>query len=452
MITDLTKGKPSAKLINLALPMVLSIVFQQLYNLADSAIVGRYVGGNSLYAISSSYSVTMIFLAVATGSSIGITVVAGKYFGAKKYEDLKTSISTAIIGILFVSVIFAAIGALLSQPILKLLGTPSDIMDEARIYLQIFFFGLPFIYLYNAVSGAFAAMGDTKTTLYFLIFASLLNIALDLVAVIVLKIGVEGAAYATLLSQALSAIPAFFVLQARLRSIKCAKSPVYSFTHQITIIKIAVPSIIQHSIVSLGNLFIQERVNSFASADISIGTAYSAAIKLNTFAINSFAAIGNAVSSFTAQNLGAGEVERVKKGYGAGVASAVVMALPFTLCYVLMPSLCLKLFLDESTTENIAKVIDYGKQFLYIVSPFYAFIVLKIVTDGVLRGGERMFEFMISTFSDLVLRVSFAYIFTLVLDMNQIGIWWAWPVGWVISIVISLVFYKRGKWKDIVEK
>ena len=195
MITDLTKGKPSARLVNLALPMVLSIIFQQLYNIADSAIVGRFVGGESLYAISASYSVTMIFLAVATGSSIGITVVAGKFFGAKKYIDLKTSINTAVIGILVVSAVFALSGAFLSEPILKLLKTPADIMKEAKAYLQIFFYGLPFIYLYNAVSGAFAAIGDTKTTLYFLIFASLLNIGLDLLAVIVLKSGRRSLCY-----------------------------------------------------------------------------------------------------------------------------------------------------------------------------------------------------------------------------------------------------------------
>ncbi len=449
MITDLTKGKPSARLVNLALPMGLSIIFQQLYNIADSAIVGRFVGGESLYAISASYSVTMIFLAVATGSSIGITVVAGKFFGAKKYIDLKTSINTAVIGILVVSAVFALSGAFLSEPILKLLKTPTDIMKEAKAYLQIFFYGLPFIYLYNAVSGAFAAIGDTKTTLYFLIFASLLNIGLDLLAVIVLKMGVEGAAYATLISQALSSVPAFFVLIKRLKGLNCEKAPLYSFAHQLTIIKIAVPSIIQHSIVSLGNLFIQERVNTFAAADISIGTAYSAAIKLNTFAINTFAAIGNATSSFTAQNLGGGEVGRVRSGYKAGVLSAVVMALPFTLCYVAMPSVCLKLFLDSSTTENIQNVITYGKQFLYIVSPFYALIVVKIVTDGVLRGGERMAEFMASTFLDLMLRVSFAYVFTLGFGMDQTGIWWAWPVGWIISIIVSVAFYIRGKWKNI---
>ncbi|MBR2970661.1 MAG: MATE family efflux transporter [Clostridia bacterium] len=447
MITDLTQGKPSKMLFNLALPMVISILFQQMYNLVDSVIVGRFVGGNALYAIGSSFSLTMIFLAVATGSSVGITVVAGKFFGAKKYADLKTTVSTTFIGMFFVSIFFTLAGALLAKPILALLGTPDYIMEEAVTYLQIFFYGLLFIYMYNVVSGAFAAVGDSKTSLVFLIISSLLNIGLDLLFVCVFKMGVSGAACATLISQAVAAIPAMVVLYRRISKLESESAPWFSFTHLRIVLRVAVPSMVQHAIVSLGNLFIQGRVNYFSTDNEAVGTAYTAAIKLNTVAINCFVTIGNAVSSFTAQNLGAAQPDRVKKGCWAGILISVCVALPIVLIYMLLGDGALKLFMTESTSNNIDEIIRIGRQFLNIISPFYLIIPIKIVMDGVLRGGERMTEFLTSTFSDLVLRVVFAYILTIFTPLKEAGIWWAWPIGWVMSVAISLVFYLTGKWQ-----
>ncbi|MCH5164748.1 MAG: MATE family efflux transporter, partial [Clostridiales bacterium] len=401
----------------------------------------------ALYAVGSSYSLTMIFMAVATGASIGITVVAGKYFGGKKYGDLKTTVSTAFIGMFVLALIFTVAGALLSRPILLLLGTPDYIMKEATSYLQIFFFGLAFIYIYNVVSGAFAAVGDSKTSLIFLIISSVLNIALDLLFVCVFKMGVAGAAWATLISQAVSAIPAAIVLYMRLVKLESDRVPWFDFMHLRIILRIAIPSIIQHSIVSLGNLFIQERVNYFSQDNGAVGVAYTAAIKLNTFAVNCFVTMGNAMSSFAAQNLGAGKADRVKKGCVSGILISACIAVPFILVYCLFGDSAIMLFMTENTSDNIAEIIRIGRQFLYIVSPFYLLIPVKIIMDGVLRGGERMFEFMSSTFSDLLLRVAFAYILTLWTPLGETGIWWAWPIGWVISIGISLGCYLSGRWQ-----
>lgn len=451
MITDLTQGKPSKALFFLALPMVISMVFQQLYNLVDSIIVGQFVGGNALYAVGSSYSLTMIFMAVATGASIGVTVVAGKYFGGKKYGDLKTTVSTAFIGMFVLAVVFTIVGVIISKPVLLLLGTPErdGILNDAVTYLQIFFFGLVFIYIYNVVSGAFAAVGDSKTSLVFLIISSLLNIGLDLLFVCVFHMGVAGAAWATLISQAVSAVPAAIVLYIRLSKLESEKAPWFDFVHLKIILRVAIPSIIQHAIVSLGNLFIQERVNFFDSEIHPVGTAYTAAIKLNTFAINCFIMIGNASSSFTAQNLGAGRPERVKQGCKAGIFISACIAVPFILIYCLFGNAAMQLFIDESNTANIEEVIKIGRQFLFIVSPFYIVIPIKIVMDGILRGGERMFDFMASTFTDLILRVGFAYILTLWTPLNETGIWWSWPIGWLVSIGVSFGCYISGKWQGV---
>lgn len=423
------------------------MVFQQMYNLVDSIIVGRQLGGNALYAVNASYSLTMIFLAVATGAGIGITVVAGRYFGAKKNEDLKTTVSTALIGMAVLAVVFTAVGALLSGPVLELLRTPDYIMADATAYLRIFFFGLIFIYVYNVVSGAFAAVGDSKTSLVFLILSSVLNIGLDLLFVCVFHMGVAGAAWATLISQAVSAVPALIVLYLRLRKLPSEKAKLFDFTHLRIIMRVAVPSIIQHSIVSLGNVFIQLRVNVYSNADSAVGVAYAAAIKLNTFAINTLMTIGNAISSFAAQNLGAGLPDRVKQGWRAGIIMSMCLAVPFILVYCIFGEPAIKLFMDSSKSANIEDVIRIGKQFLYIVSPFYIVIPVKMISDGVLRGGEQMLAFMTSTFSDLVLRVAFAFVLSLWTPLGETGIWWAWPIGWVISIGVSLIFYFRGKWQ-----
>lgn len=446
MIVDLTQGKPAKKLFDLALPMVLSMIFQQLYNLVDSIIVGRQVGGNALYAVNASYSITMIFLAVATGASIGITVVAGRYFGEKKFGDLKTTVSTALIGMAVLAVLFTVVGALLSETVLDLLKTPDYIIEDATAYLRIFFFGLIFIYIYNVVSGAFAAVGDSRTSLFFLIISSVLNIGLDLLFVCVFDMGVAGAAWATLISQAVSAIPALFVLKKRLGKLESERAILFDWRHLRVILRVALPSIIQHSIVSLGNVFIQFRINVYSSDSEAVGVAYSAAIKLNTFAINTLITIGNAMSSFAAQNLGAGKPERVKRGFLAGVLMSMCLAVPFILVYCIFGEPALKLFMDPEKDVNIAEVVRIGKQFLYIVSPFYLVIPVKMISDGVLRGGEQMFAFMTSTFTDLVLRVAFAFILSLWTPLGVTGIWWSWPIGWLISIGVSLCFYFRGKW------
>ena len=448
MITDLTQGKPSKMLFNLALPMVISMLFQQLYNLVDSVIVGRFVGGNALYAIGSSFSYTMVFLAIATGTSAGLTVVAGKFFGAKKYADLKTTVSTTFISMIAVSILFTVLGALLSEPVLRLLGTPDYIIDDAVAYLQIFFYGLTFICIYNVTAGAFAAVGDSKTSLVFLIISSLLNIGLDLLFVCVFNMGVAGAAWATLLSQAVSAIPALLVLYKRLSKLESEQSPWFSFRHLKIVVRIAIPSMVQHAIISLGNMLIQERVNFFSAQNEAVGTAYTAAIKLNTVAINCFVTMGNAASSFTAQNLGAAKPERVKKGFVAGSLIAICMAVPLIIIYCFFSDYALQLFLVEKTSANIDEILRVGRQFLTIISPFYLIIPVKIVADSILRGGECMSQFLTSTFTDLLLRVAIAYLLTIFTPLAEAGIWWSWPIGWVISVVISLAFYFKGNWQN----
>ena len=274
--------------------------------------------------------------------------------------------------------------------------------------------------------------------LYFLIGSSIGNIVLDCVFVIVFRMGVAGVAWATFIAQGIASILALITLKSRLATIPCEKAPFFSFQMLKKISMIAIPSILQQSFVSIGNIFIQKLINNSGS-DVIAG--YSAAIKLNTFTITSFTTLGNGLSSFTAQNIGAEKWERVSKGFRAGAKMAISVAVPFFVLYFFAGTFCINLFLSE----NSILALKTGVQFLRIVSPFYFVICIKLMADGVLRGSSCMRSFMISTFADLLLRVVFAYI--LHHTFGTLGIWLSWPVGWTIAMLLSYGFYNSGIWK-----
>ena len=436
MITDMTEGSPHQTLWKFSLPMLLSTVFQQLYNIADSIIAGRYINENALAATGASYPITMLFMAVALGCNIGCCVVISQLFGAKKHSKMKTAISTSFITFTILSLILTIIGLVFCNPMLHLLNTPTEIFETSGIYLRIYVLGLVFLFLYNISTGIFTALGDSKTPLYFLVASSLGNILLDIIFVVIFKGGIAGIAWATFLAQGISSILAFTTLIYRLRKVKTnGLSPLFStqMLHSITLI--ALPSVLQQSFISVGNLLIQGLINSFGA---SIIAGYSAAIKLNTFAITSFTTLGNGLSSFTAQNIGAKKLERVQKGFKAGMLLALCVVIPFFVTYFFLNTTMISLFIENPTAQALLT----GKQFLMIVTPFYIVISVKLIADGVLRGSGAMKPFMISTFSDLILRVIISYI--LARCLGPIGVWLSWPIGWLIGAILSYYFYRQG--------
>lgn len=433
MITNMTEGKPSKILWGFSLPMLLSVVFQQLYNIVDSVVAGKFISSSALAAVGASYPITMIFMAIATGSNIGAAVVISQLFGAKRYARLKTAISTSIISVICTAAVLTVIGLICCSAMLNLLNTPDDIFADSALYLNIYICGLIFLFLYNIATGIFTALGDSKTPLYFLIASSVGNIILDLIFVICFKMGVSGVAWATFLAQGVSSFLATAVLMKRLKTIKVSKYVKFSWKMLRNISKIAIPSILQQSFVSVGNLFVQGRVNSFGSEVIA---GYSAAIKLNTFAITSFSTLGNAMSSYAAQNIGAGKNRRVAEGLKAGLVIMLVIVIPFFTAYCIFPNLMMNIFVSDADTA----IIEVGRTFLRIVSPFYLIAAIKLILDGILRGTGKMNQFMASTFTDLVLRVALAYVFSYALN-SSVGIWMSWPFGWSIAAVISVVCY-----------
>lgn len=436
MAKDLTKGSVRPVLWGFTIPMFISVVFQQLYNIADSAIAGKFAGEEALAAVGASYPITMIFMAIAIGSNIGCAVVISRYFGAGDIRRMKTAISTTVIASTVLAVVLTIAGLFLSAPLLQLVHTPQNIFHAGDVYLKIYIAGLLFVFLYNVATGIFTSLGDSKTPLYFLIGSSLGNIGLDLLFVIVFQWGVAGVGWATFIAQGIACVFALITLMHKVMKMPSGHGKIMLYSHSMfqRICRIAVPSILQQSFVSVGNIFIQSLVNQFGSGVIA---GYSAAVKLNTFTITSFTTLGNGLSSFTAQNLGGGKPERVKKGFWAGAAMGWMIAVPFILLFFFLGNTVLGLFMEHQTGDAIRA----GMEFLRIVSPFYFIISVKLIADGVLRGSGAMLGFMTSTFTDLILRVILAYVFAGI--WGSTGIWISWPVGWTVSAVLSLVFYKK---------
>ena len=444
MNKDLTTGKPAGVLLRFTLPMLLSVAFQQLYNIADSVIAGKFAGEDALAAVGASYPVTMIFMAVAFGMNIGISVVISQLFGAKDFKEMKTAAYTGFISVAVLGVVLTVVGTVLCEPILRMLGTPENIMEDTTLYLAIYIWGLLFLFIYNISSGVFTSLGDSKTPLWFLIASSVGNIVLDAVFVIIFHWGVGGVAWATFLAQGVASACAFWAVLRRLKSVETKEKPaLFSGAMLRRISIVAIPSILQQSFVSVGNLCIQGLVNGFGSSAIA---GYSAGVKLNTFAITSLTALSNSVSSFTGQNIGAGKMERVRSGFKAGLVISFAVALVFMGAYVFCGENLLLLFMNSTSAE----AIEIGKKFLLIVSLFYLFLALKLAADGVLRGAGAMVYFMITTFLDLILRVVLAFI--LVHPFGITGIWLSWPFGWIISSTLSLAFYLLGVWDPLKKK
>ncbi|WP_418750733.1 MATE family efflux transporter [Frisingicoccus sp.] len=439
MIKDLTEGNPQTVLWKFTIPMFISVIFQQLYNIADSVIAGKFAGENALAAVGASYPITMIFMAIAVGSNIGCSVVISQLFGAKEYGKMKTAVFTTLISSAVLSVALTAGGLLGSRGLMMMINTPENIFTDGALYLRIYLGGFLFLFLYNVATGIFTSLGDSKTPLYFLIGSSIGNIFLDIWFVAGFHWGVAGVAWATFLAQGAACVLALMTLAQRLKRVQTAeKYELFSGDMLKRISRIAVPSILQQSFISVGNIFIQSLVNSFGSSVIA---GYSAAIKLNTFTITCFTTMGNGVSSFTAQNLGGGRIERVKKGFGAGIKMCLLAAIPFFIVFFIFGENMIQLFMSG---DGGGTALETGKVFLRIVSPFYFVISVKLIGDGVLRGAGAMRLFMIATFTDLVLRVLLSYILAGIFGVT--GIWMSWPIGWSIATVLTCAFYRQGRW------
>ena len=436
MNKDLTVGNPSTVLWKFCLPLFGSIIFQQLYNIADSWVAGKFISQNALAAVGNSYEITLIFIAFAFGCNIGCSVIVSQLFGAKDYGRMKTAVYTAMISSGVLCLCLMLVGLLGCKGLLQLINTPEEVFADSQLYLDIYVWGLPFVFFYNIATGIFSALGDSKTPFVFLAVSSLSNIGMDILFVTAFQMGVAGVAWATFLCQGVSCVLAVVVVMVRLRKIH-AEGKVQVFSGKILkqFTAIAIPSILQQSFISIGNIVIQSVINLFGP---EVMAGYSAAVKLNNLVITSFTTLGNGISNFAAQNIGAGKWDRVKAGFKAGRKLVWMLCVPLVLLYFFWGRGLMGFFLDEPTELALSS----GVVFLRILSPFYFVVSCKLVADGILRGAGLMKQFMIATFTDLILRVLLAFLLSGT-ALGSTGIWCAWPIGWVSGTVLSIIFYRK---------
>ena len=438
MNKDLTVGKPQTVLWKFCLPLFASVIFQQLYNIADSFVAGKFIGEDALAAVGNSYEITLIFIAFGFGCNIGCSVIVSRLFGAKQYKELKTAVYTTLIASGVLCMTLMLLGLALGQPLLHLINTPENLFTDSWLYLEIYIWGLPFVLFYNIANGIFSAFGDSKTPFVFLACSSTANIGMDILFVTAFDMGVAGVAWATFICQGISCILAVLFVFRRFSKIGTeGKIPVFSLKLLKDISVIAVPSILQQSFISVGNIIIQGIINGFGPG---VMAGYAASVKLNNLVITSLTTLGNGISNFTSQNLGAKKNERIKEGFLAGVKLVWLICIPLVILYLFAGKYLVYLFLDTPSEA----ALETGIVFLRILSPFYFVVSLKFVSDGVLRGAAMMKKFMVATFTDLILRVLLAWLLSI--PFASTGIWLAWPIGWTIAAVMSYFFYRSHKW------
>lgn len=447
---DMLKDSPGKSLFFFAFPMILGNLFQQFYNMADSVIVGKCVGERELAAVGASYSLTTVFIMIAIGGGIGASVIVSQYLGAKEYGKMRISVYTALISFAVVSVALGIFGFFMGGRILEALNTPGNIMKDAVTYLRIYFVGLPFLFMYNVLSAVFNALGDSKTPLYLLIFSSVLNVCLDLFAVLALDMEVAGVAVATVAAQGLSAVISFLLLQRALGRYVSAslqdEKVLYDMRMLGSMVKIAIPSMLQQSIVSIGMLLVQSVVNGFGS---SVLAGYTSGMRVESVCIVPMIASGNAMSTFTAQNLGAGNPERVKKGYRTAYAMVFGFAVLILAVLSLFHGQIAAAFLEEGSS---AKAFATADDYLRFIRFFFVFIGVKAVTDGVLKGAGDVAVFTAANLINLGIRVFVSFRFAQTWGVE--AVWYAVPMGWATNYVISFMWFLTGRWsrKRVIDK
>lgn len=444
MILDMTSGKPSKILVSYAMPIILSGIFQQFYNIADSLIAGQFAGVNALAAVGASYPITMLFIAVATGAGMGCTVIISQLFGAKEYKKMKTAAFTAIVSMLVMAVGLTVVGQIANNGLMRLMQTPEEVFADGALYLRIYIAGLIFMFLYNIANAIFNGLGDSRTSLYFLIFSSVFNIILDYVFVAHFHMGVAGVAWATFIAQGLASVLAIIALIKRIKAVK-TEGEIQKFDKKVLkqMSKIAVPSILQQSAVSIGQLLVQALVNSYGASVIA---GYAAAIKLDSFLKMIIMSMGNAMSSYTAQNAGARKLERVKTGMSVSIKLLLAYSVVVIGIVQLFGDNMIGWFMSAGTdAATRMEVINVGTTYMSVVTFSYLIFSVVMVGNGVLRGAGAMKGYTIATFIDLGIRVAGAYVLAYIMGYN--AIWWAIPIGWSVAAVLVLVFIIKGEWK-----
>jgi putative MATE family efflux protein len=439
---DLTQGNEAKTILLFAAPMLIGNVFQQLYNVVDSIVVGQFIGKAALAAVGASFSINFLLIAMISGIAMGSGIMIAQYVGAKDTGKVRRIIATTYIYLLVASLAVTGIGLAAARPILRLLDTPADVLEQATVYLHIIFTGMLFQFGYNAVSAVLRGLGDSKTPLYFLIVATLTNVVLDLLFVAVFRWGVGGAAWATIISQAIAFVPALFYLQRSRHEVLRLDPKRLAFDVGIfrQCLRIGLPSGAQQTLVAMGFMALNRIVNGFGT-DVAAG--YTAASRLDSFAGMPAMNFSMALTTFVGQNLGAGRHDRVRSGFLATLAISGGFAVLVSLTMVFFKVPLMRIF----TTD--ARVIAVGSDYLVIVGSFYILFSSMFITGSVPRGaGDTLIPMFITIFSLWLIRIPLAALLSSRIGTD--GIWWAVPIAWGGGCAANVMYYLSGRWKSHV--
>jgi putative MATE family efflux protein len=435
---DLTVGSERKQIFRFAIPMLLGNVFQQLYNIVDSIIIGQYLGKEALAAVGASFPLIFVLISLIIGIASGSTIIVAQYFGAKDMTNVKKSIDTLFVFLFFAAIAVTILGIAFSDLVFRLIQIPEDVLPQAKTYLTIYLSGIILFIGFNGISEVLRGLGDSKTPLYFLIIATLMNVILDILFIVVFKMGVAGAAVATIISQGGAFITAMIYLNRTHEFIRFSLSDIH-FDREIfrQSVRIGLPSGFQQTFVSFGMLALLRIVNKYGTSTLA---AYTVAGRIDMFAGLPAMNFGAALSTFVGQNMGANKPERIKKGFQATLLMTTVVSVLVSLGVIIFSRQLMSLF----TTDTL--VIEKGRLYLLIVSSFYVVFSFMFVSNGALRGaGDTFIPMIISLFALWVIRIPLSYFFSI--SMGEIGIWWGVPAGWVFGAVFSYIYYKMGKWK-----
>ncbi|MCF8373025.1 MAG: MATE family efflux transporter [Bacteroidales bacterium] len=435
---DLTEGKEGKLIWRFAIPMLLGNVFQQLYNVVDSWVVGNYLGKEALSAVGASFPLIFLLISLVIGIAMGSTIIISQYFGAKDYDKVKVSIDTLYIIMFFASIFVTAIGLIFSRQIFELIKLPEEVIPEAILYFNIFMSGSIFMFGFHGTSAILRGLGDSKTPLYFMIISTIANIILDLLFVVKFGMGIEGVAYASVIAQAGALLTAIIYLNKTHKLIRISFLRL-RFDKEIFIksVKIGIPSGLQQTFVALGMLALFRIVNDFGTETIA---AYSVAARIDSFASMPAMNFAAALGAFVGQNMGANKQERVKAGMIATLRMTGVISIAISILVIFFGHELMAFFSTD------AGVVSSGETYLQVVGGFYIIFSSMFVINAVFRGsGDTLMPMFITLFALWIIRVPLSWWLSTI--YGEVGIWWGIPAGWFAGMSLSLIYYFTGRWK-----
>ena len=443
-VKDMTVGNPTGLLLSFMLPMVVGNIFQQLYNMVDSMIVGQVVGADALAAVGATGSLNFLFFSLCGGMANGIGIVISQHFGAGNDDDVKKAIANAALIMLVVGTVMGSLGILTSRPILAFLNTPENILGDATLYMRIMCAGVLAVSLYNCVSAILRAVGDSKTPLYFLIVASILNIFLDLLFVKSFGMGIAGAGIATIIAQMLSGVGSLLFAIRRNPYFKIPRSMIKPDRDIIRqSVRMGVPLAFQTSLIAISCVALQSVVNTFGSVVVA---AFTATSRIEQLVQQPYNSLGMAMSTYSGQNIGAGKIDRVRQGYRKGMMIMTIFSLTMIPLAQFGGEFIMRMFVNE------ADVIEFGAHALKITSWFYLFLGSIYVTRGLLNGAGDAFFAFANGIVEMLGRICFAKPLTMVPVIGVWGVWLATALTWFAAGMFSMLRYCQGKWKKGIIK